>query len=123
MAANNISINKTLAIVKFILPLLKLTVRIGPINTKDPIVRIVDIRAEFTILIKSYVERHYIRIKETKMHFQSFRKGIAGFAQFLGLIKGPIWLAGKLMDLPIYVIDDHFAGQPLLLGINFIIAI
>ena len=69
MAANNISINKTPAMVKFVSPFLRLAVKIGFIGMEDPIVGIVDIGTESIILVKSYVERHYIYIKETKMHF------------------------------------------------------
>ncbi|XXG98904.1 hypothetical protein Hte_005235 [Hypoxylon texense] len=99
-------------------PHLNLTVRVGPSGDENLITAVVDSGAESSLIAHSYVMRHRIPMRKTKVTWSGF--GAGSKVRCLGVIEGPVWLAGQKLQLPMFVVEDHVANIKLLLGLNFI---
>ncbi|ORY57586.1 uncharacterized protein BCR38DRAFT_490100 [Pseudomassariella vexata] len=79
------------------------------------------LRIATSVICLSYVYKHKLVMRATKVTIRSFTSSLEERTMFRGVVEALIWLAGRCIKVPLYVIDDELASQPLLLGMNFII--
>lgn len=101
----------------FVTPLFRLAVRIGHGGGEDLISGVLDTGAESSVIVASYVRQNGIEMRQTRVCFTGFNTKHK--TPFLGIIEAPVWLANRKIIVPIYVVNDEFAAQPLILGLNF----
>ncbi|RYP67724.1 hypothetical protein DL770_008562 [Monosporascus sp. CRB-9-2] len=102
---------------KYITPLFRLAVRMGHGSGEDLINGIIDTGAKFSVIVASYVKRHGLAIRQTRVSFMGFNSQKR--TPFEGIVEAPVWLAGRLITIPLFVVNNHYAAQPLILGLNF----
>jgi hypothetical protein len=107
-------------VLRHIRPLLRLPVRVGDTGRERLITGIIDTGAQASIISLDYVRDHGIPMAKSKMVCQGIGTGPGGTLPTSGVLETFVWLAGRSISVPMFVVEDRLAANPLILGLNFI---
>ncbi|KAI1818937.1 hypothetical protein F4861DRAFT_544497 [Xylaria intraflava] len=96
----------------------KITVIIGGPGVGESVTGVIDTGAQSSILVHSYVLKHKIPVRRSNLNWRGFTTGTG--SSVVGVSETQLWIAGRSIHLPLYIIDHKVATFPLLLGMNFI---